>query len=48
VPADHKWYRNWAVAQLLTEVMDEMGLRYPEPDLDLEAERARVKATLPT
>jgi PPK2 family polyphosphate:nucleotide phosphotransferase len=48
VPADRKWYRDWAVAHLLTEVMDGMELRYPEPDLDLEAERKRVLATAPT
>jgi PPK2 family polyphosphate:nucleotide phosphotransferase len=48
VPADRKWYRDWAVAHLLTEVMDGMDLRYPEPDLDLEAERKRVLATAPT
>ncbi|MDQ1675500.1 MAG: hypothetical protein QOC93_644 [Actinomycetota bacterium] len=47
VPADRKWYRDWAVAQLLTEVMDGMHLRYPEPELDLEAERKRVLATVP-
>jgi PPK2 family polyphosphate:nucleotide phosphotransferase len=47
VPADRKWYRDWAVAQLLTEVMDGMRLRYPEPELDLEAERKRVLATVP-
>jgi PPK2 family polyphosphate:nucleotide phosphotransferase len=47
VPADRKWYRDWAVTHLLTEVMDGMELRYPEPDLDLEAERKRVLATTP-
>jgi PPK2 family polyphosphate:nucleotide phosphotransferase len=47
VPADRKWYRDWAVARLLTEVMDGMHLRYPEPELDLEAERKRVLATVP-
>ena len=47
IPADRKWYRDWAVGHLLGEVMEGMKLRYPEPDLDLEAERARVKATVP-
>jgi PPK2 family polyphosphate:nucleotide phosphotransferase len=48
VPADRKWYRDWAITHLLTEVMDGMELRYPEPDLDIEAERKRVLATVPT
>jgi PPK2 family polyphosphate:nucleotide phosphotransferase len=47
VPADRKWYRDWAIAHLLTDVMDGMALRYPEPDLDLDAERRRVLDTAP-
>jgi hypothetical protein len=47
VPADHKWYRDWAVTQLLTEVMDGMSLRYPDRDMDLAVERARIAATAP-
>ena len=29
VPADHKWYRNWAVSSILTDVLSEMNPRYP-------------------
>lgn len=36
IPADHKWYRNWIVARLLIEVMSEMDLEYPQPELDYE------------
>ncbi|HYN96477.1 MAG TPA: PPK2 family polyphosphate kinase [Pilimelia sp.] len=32
VPADRKWYRNWAVAHLVRETLDGMRLAYPEPD----------------
>ena len=39
IPADHKWYRNWAIAKILIEVFEEMDLKYPEPDLDLDALR---------
>jgi PPK2 family polyphosphate:nucleotide phosphotransferase len=31
VPADHKWYRNWAVSTILVGVLEQMGPRYPEP-----------------
>jgi PPK2 family polyphosphate:nucleotide phosphotransferase len=44
VPADRKWYRNWAVAQLLIEQFEELALRWPEPDLDIEAQRRRLLA----
>jgi PPK2 family polyphosphate:nucleotide phosphotransferase len=44
VPADRKWYRNWAVTNLLLEQLDALGLRWPAPDYDVEAERARLAA----
>jgi PPK2 family polyphosphate:nucleotide phosphotransferase len=38
VPADRKWYRNWAVQQLLLETLRELDPRYPErADLDIAA-----------
>jgi PPK2 family polyphosphate:nucleotide phosphotransferase len=36
VPADRKWYRNWAVASLLAETLEEMDPTYPRPELDVE------------
>ncbi len=43
IPADHKWYRNWAVARILVETFDSMNLAYPQPDLDLDALRAALQ-----
>jgi len=48
VPADRKWYRNWAVSQLLVERLEAMDLNWPAPDYDVEIERARVLASDPT
>jgi len=31
VPADHKWYRNWAVSNILVHVLEQMDPHYPEP-----------------
>ena len=45
VPADRKWYRNWAVTRLLTDHLDELGLDWPVTDLDVKAERERLDAT---
>jgi PPK2 family polyphosphate:nucleotide phosphotransferase len=42
IPADRKWYRNWAVASLLAETLEAMDPSYPRPDLDVEALRARL------
>jgi PPK2 family polyphosphate:nucleotide phosphotransferase len=44
VPADRKWYRNWAVASLLVEQLEDMKLTWPKPDFDVEEQRARVLA----
>jgi PPK2 family polyphosphate:nucleotide phosphotransferase len=35
VPADHKWYRNWAVGRIVTETLEEMDPKYPPPAEDL-------------
>ena len=29
IPADNKWYRNWAVADVLVRVLKEMNPKYP-------------------
>jgi PPK2 family polyphosphate:nucleotide phosphotransferase len=42
VPGDHKWYRNWAIARLLLETFDLLGLRYPKVQLDIPALEARL------
>jgi PPK2 family polyphosphate:nucleotide phosphotransferase len=39
IPADNKWYRNWAIARILVETWEDWNLDYPAPDLDLEALR---------
>jgi PPK2 family polyphosphate:nucleotide phosphotransferase len=42
IPADRKWYRNWAVSMLLVEILERLDPRLPQPDLDVEALRARL------
>jgi PPK2 family polyphosphate:nucleotide phosphotransferase len=46
IPADRKWYRNWAVTKLLIERFEQMELEWPKASFDVEAERARVKALM--
>lgn len=45
IPADRKWYRNWAVAELLRETLAGMPLSWPAAEFDVEAEKLRVAAT---
>ena len=42
VPSDHKWYRNWAVGNLLLEALQGMRLEWPEPAYDVDEQRARL------
>jgi PPK2 family polyphosphate:nucleotide phosphotransferase len=43
VPSDRKWYRNWAIGQLLAEALGDLDLSYPAADFDIEAARARLQ-----
>jgi PPK2 family polyphosphate:nucleotide phosphotransferase len=46
VPADHKWYRDWVVSQLVLEWFEQMNPQYPAmAELDLPALRGRIKAS---
>ncbi|WP_375433589.1 PPK2 family polyphosphate kinase [uncultured Friedmanniella sp.] len=45
VPSDRKWYRNWAVAQLLVEHLRGLDLPWPPAGFDVEAEKVRLAAT---
>ncbi|MET0275785.1 MAG: hypothetical protein ABW211_02940, partial [Acidimicrobiia bacterium] len=42
VPADRKWYRNWAVATLLRQAFADIDPKYPDVDFDVDTERERV------
>ncbi|MEO6501221.1 MAG: PPK2 family polyphosphate kinase [Jatrophihabitantaceae bacterium] len=43
VPSDTKWYRNWAVSQLLRDALLGLDLSYPPADFDIEAARVRLQ-----
>ncbi len=45
IPADRKWYRNWAVAELLRETLAGMGLNWPPAEFDIAVEKRRVAAS---
>ena len=42
IPADHKWYRNWAVTRLLLDHLEELDPRYPKADFDVAECRRRL------
>ncbi|MGW4745444.1 PPK2 family polyphosphate kinase [Streptomyces sp. NPDC004290] len=45
VPADRKWYRNWAISKLLLEHLEALDPKYPPGDFDVEESRARLLAS---
>ena len=44
IPADHKWFRNLAVSQIVADTMDDMGLTLPRPRVDVAAMRRKYHA----
>jgi polyphosphate kinase 2 (PPK2 family) len=37
IPANHKWFRNLAVSQILCHTLENMNLKFPKPTADLSA-----------
>jgi PPK2 family polyphosphate:nucleotide phosphotransferase len=44
IPANHKWFRNLAISQIVADTMDEMGLKFPPPSIDLAEIRRKHDA----
>ena len=42
IPADRKWYRNWAVGTILHETLEAMDLGWPAAEFDVGEERRRL------
>jgi PPK2 family polyphosphate:nucleotide phosphotransferase len=41
IPANHKWFRNLAVSEILLHTLESMGLKYPKAKIDL----SKIKIT---
>ncbi|MGQ0446132.1 MAG: PPK2 family polyphosphate kinase, partial [Beijerinckiaceae bacterium] len=44
IPANYKWFRNLAVSRIVAETMEELGMAFPKPTVDLAAIRDRYHA----
>jgi len=44
IPADHKWFRNLAVARIVVEYLEGLKLNYPKPTVDLDLIRREYHA----
>jgi PPK2 family polyphosphate:nucleotide phosphotransferase len=45
VPADRKWYRNWAIMNILIEHLEAMKVGWPKADYDIEEQKKRLLAS---
>ncbi|HUI20030.1 MAG TPA: polyphosphate kinase 2 family protein [Methylocella sp.] len=44
IPSNHKWFRNLAVSQIVAETMDDLGMSFPSPSVDLAEIRRKYHA----
>ena len=35
IPSNHKWFRNLAVSQIISDAMADLGLAFPAPSVNL-------------
>jgi PPK2 family polyphosphate:nucleotide phosphotransferase len=41
IPSNHKWFRNLVVSQIVADTMDELGMSFPKPSVDLSEIRRK-------
>ena len=46
IPADHKWFRNLAVSQVIADALEELPMAYPKPAVDLALIRRKYHRAL--
>jgi PPK2 family polyphosphate:nucleotide phosphotransferase len=44
IPANHKWFRNLAVSRIVADTMEELGMAFPKPTVDLADIRQKYHA----
>ncbi len=46
IPANHKWFRNLAISQILVESMENWRMKYPDPTVDLAEIRKKYHSEM--
>ena len=44
IPANNKWFRNLAVARIVAETLESLGMKFPEPTLNIIGNRAQISS----
>ncbi len=42
IPANHKWYRNYVIAKILVDALEELGPKFPPADASLNYEKLKI------
>ena len=46
VPANRKWFRNFAISHIVKATLDDLDLQLPEPTVDIDEIRKKYHAAL--
>jgi len=46
IPSNHKWFRNLAVSQIVADTMEDLGMSFPKPTVDLADIRRKYHAAV--
>lgn len=46
IPANHKWFRNLVVSQIVVEALESLKMKFPPPKVDIESIRRKYHAEL--
>jgi len=44
IPSNHKWFRNLAISRIVTETLDALDMKFPEPTVDINEIRKKYHA----
>ena len=44
IPADHKWFRDLAISQIITRTLESLNMKFPEPEVDIAELRRKYHA----
>jgi len=44
IPSNHKWFRNLAVSRIVTETLESLHMKFPEPTVDIEEIKRKYHA----
>ena len=44
IPSNHKWFRNLAISQIVSETLESLGMKFPEPTVDINEIKKKYHA----